>query len=338
MAKFRPRIPSVNIHLAIAMFLLIAIGFFGFSGCDNGSTIDLEGATRTAEQEQQQTSPDTPEATHTLTATVTPSPTEMSSPTATATLTSTPTLTPTLVPTSTPAPTSTPTPTFTPAPTETLTPDPTVSYLLPDLQVLPPSVLYIEVDSATGVRELRFDTTVINMGEGPLILQGVPDEEGDRTLVVQHLDREDGGRDQVEVGHFVYHPGHEHWHFESFSEMQMYSLSEDQSLGEMLATSEKITSCVLDMNRLPSPPPNSPSDPFFSECGQEFQGLSVGWADTYAATLDGQELDITDIPDGRYALQLLVNPDELFIESNYDNNSAIVLVEIDGTTVIRISD
>jgi hypothetical protein len=353
--------PFLSYFIA-AIVVLIIIGVFWISRWAGGLTADKV-VTSMPTQEQPRATPDallaaepstqTPSPTYTLTPTFTPSPTETAIP-----------------PTATPAPTDEPTPSFTPSPTETAipptatplptetaapttmlspthtptpepptpTPEPGVNYLLPELQVLPPSVLYIEVYPETGVREIRFDTAVINMGDGPLIMHGSLDEAEGKTLVVQHLVREDGGQDQVEVGHFVYHPGHKHFHFESFSEMRLYSLGEDRSLDELITTTDKITSCVLDQNRLPSPPPNSPTTPAFPGCGQDFQGLSVGWVDVYVATLEGQERDITDVPDGRYALELWVNPDRLLIESNYDNNSVITLVEIEGTTITRLSD
>jgi hypothetical protein len=353
MARFRPRIPRVQIHLMIAIALLIATGFLWLSGCENGVAIDQEALTGTAEPEQQTT----PEATLAAEpATSTPSPTEtavpptaMPLPTETAVPpTATPLPTETAVPpTATPLPTetavpptATPVPTSAPAPTETLTltPDPAVSYLLPDLQVLPPAVLYIEADSSTGKKEIRFDTTTINMGDGPLVMRGSLDEEENGTRVTQVLIRKDGGQDAVEIGTFLFHPDHDHWHFEDFAEMQMYSLNEDQSLAELITTTGKITSCVHDLHRLPSPPPNSPTNGPYAACGQDIQGLSVGWADTYSATLPGQQVDIRGVPDGRYALRLVVNPSERIIELDYENNTATILVEIEGTSISRVSD
>jgi hypothetical protein len=55
-------------------------------------------------------------------------------------------------------------------------------------------------------------------------------------------------------------------------------------------------------------------------------GLSVGYGDNYRAFLDGQSIDITDVPEGRYYLVHRVNADVR--ESDYSNNAASVLLEL----------
>jgi subtilase family serine protease len=56
----------------------------------------------------------------------------------------------------------------------------------------------------------------------------------------------------------------------------------------------------------------------------------VGWGDTYEATVPGQHLNLTSVPDGRYALRSTADPDNLLVESNERNNDVIVYVEITG--------
>jgi Lysyl oxidase len=58
------------------------------------------------------------------------------------------------------------------------------------------------------------------------------------------------------------------------------------------------------------------------------QGISVGYGDDYPAYLEGQSIDITGIPSGRYELVHRVNVDRSLRESNYSNNSASVLLNI----------
>lgn len=71
----------------------------------------------------------------------------------------------------------------------------------------------------------------------------------------------------------------------------------------------------------------------YNECGfgttvHGNQGISVGWADTYGRRLAGQWLDVTDVPDGDYILDVETNPERSFQEVRYDNNSASTTVTV----------
>ena len=69
-------------------------------------------------------------------------------------------------------------------------------------------------------------------------------------------------------------------------------------------------------------PPGStgPREPNFPDCG--YQGLTAGWADIYHRDLDCQWVDVTGVPDGRYILQVHVNPARVLRETDYSNNMA----------------
>lgn len=62
----------------------------------------------------------------------------------------------------------------------------------------------------------------------------------------------------------------------------------------------------------------------------DFQGISAGWEDIYDNTLDCQWLDITGLAGGSYSLRITVNPDAVFREGNYDNNTASVSITLPG--------
>ena len=50
--------------------------------------------------------------------------------------------------------------------------------------------------------------------------------------------------------------------------------------------------------------------------------------DLYSRHLDCQWIDVTDVPPGIYILRLLVNPDNLVLESDYKNNVVQCALEI----------
>ncbi len=68
----------------------------------------------------------------------------------------------------------------------------------------------------------------------------------------------------------------------------------------------------------------------------------MGWVDQYHQATDGQELDITGAPVGRYYLVSTANHDNVFIEKDYTNNTAWVSFDLTrdskGNQKIKIVD
>ncbi|MEJ7592501.1 MAG: lysyl oxidase family protein [Planctomycetaceae bacterium] len=60
-------------------------------------------------------------------------------------------------------------------------------------------------------------------------------------------------------------------------------------------------------------------------------GLSVGWADVYDRGLEGQSIDITNVPDGNYWLETVVDPDNRLMESNENNNVTRIQITLRRT-------
>lgn len=201
---------------------------------------------------------------------------------------------------------------------------------LPDLRTLPPSDLRI-VSQAGGRRELRLANTIWNSGQGHLELSGDFNSATSKTRVHQRITTSDGNVVEVFVGEFVWHPGHDHWHFGDFTLYELWSLKTNGGLDFVVVSSDKLSYCVIDTDPVDrNNPAFSPLRNYF-DCGARQQGLSAGWGDTYKSHLDGQALDITGLPDGYYALVSSVNPEALLREADYHNNRAIVLLEIRGS-------
>jgi lysyl oxidase len=77
------------------------------------------------------------------------------------------------------------------------------------------------------------------------------------------------------------------------------------------------------------------NEPFSPDAGPgkytcEDQGISAGWEDIYDKSLDCQWLDVTGLPGGKYVLRVVVNPDRVFRESNYGNNTVSVSIALPG--------
>ena len=206
--------------------------------------------------------------------------------------------------------------------------------LLPDLQTLPPEELYVAVDPDADTRELRFSTTVVNLGEGPLEMVGTYDPASNRTLATQRIRSVDlDGVVEEFVGDFVYHPSHSHWHFEDFTAFELWTYRPDGTLDEPVASSGNMTFCLMDTDRVSPASAGAPANAAFGGCNRGVQGISVGWGDTYGAGLPGQELDVSDVPDGRYALRSAADPEDRILETDDTNNTVVMYVELTGDRI-----
>lgn len=206
--------------------------------------------------------------------------------------------------------------------------------LLPDLRVLPMREMYIEPGANPGSRVLRFSTGVFNDGEGDLSLQAERDESTGQVVATQFVMFDDGSTGSREVGRFVFDGSHAHWHMQDFMVLDVRAVNDDLAAGDTLLSTGKATFCAVDEvpEREDAPPPT------YLSCDDPAQGISRGWSDTYAAALPGQEIDISALPDGVYALHTIVDPDDRLMESNEDNNDAIEFVRIEGMTVTPLAE
>jgi hypothetical protein len=173
-----------------------------------------------------------------------------------------------------------------------------------------------------------------------LELFGHPDEIQERVLITQSVLSLDGEPAQeIEVGEFVFHGSHRHWHMQDFALYEVWSLDDWGRLDEAIGTGRKISFCVIDIYRADENPEDTavPSLIGFPRCNNERQGLSPGWVDTYASNLPDQWVDVTDLTDGTYALVSTVNPAERILESDVTNNVGITYFELVGRR-LRISE
>ena len=177
----------------------------------------------------------------------------------------------------------------------------------------------VEGSTEAGTRKvLRFTFTTPNLGPGDLIV-------GDPT---QHPEW------------FEWGDCHGHYHFKLYAEYRLWTPAKfaqwdalrnanptktgDQILAEnptlTFVTSKKQGFCVIDVVLY------TVGVPKYAVC--DFQGISAGWADEYYDGLDGQFIDVTNVPHGTYVLEEEVNAHRLYQEVNYNNNRASMQVTL----------
>lgn len=207
--------------------------------------------------------------------------------------------------------------------------------LLPDLRTLPPADLSLVINTAERQKLIRFSNTIWNGGPGVLELLGEFNHQNNTVVVTQNIYAEDQSVIENTAGEFEFHAAHGHWHWDGFSLYEVWTVGEDGSLQHLLASSDKVGYCVRDI----APQVEeliSAWNRAYNSCYWTRQGLSVGWNDIYRAHIPGQIVDISPLLNGIYALKSTVDPENIIIESDDTNNSAVVYFSIYGNRIVAI--
>jgi hypothetical protein len=181
------------------------------------------------------------------------------------------------------------------------------------------------VSAAPGYR-LSFGSTAMTAESGgPLIVKGHRSGVNEPMVADQVIENTDGSvTTRPSIGQLVYeeYPGsvsHRHWHYKGFVRYQLRSVS-DLSL---VRPDNKAGFCL--------------SDPVLAPdfCGSVKpgtmtvdEGLTAGVADYYNPLLEGQYIDVADVPPGDYWLVHWVNASKEICESSYANNAAAVRIAL----------
>jgi hypothetical protein len=148
------------------------------------------------------------------------------------------------------------------------------------------------VVGGTGYRRiLRFDTVLMNGGDGDLVV-------GDRS-----------DPNNPYAAWFVFAPCHGHYHIHDFSVYEL--LTPDHAL---VIAQQKGGFCMEDSFKYDGGKSNG------FDCA--FQGITSGWGDWYFKQLTGQWIDITGIPEGDYIVRVTINFSNTFDEgtNSYPNS------------------
>jgi len=129
--------------------------------------------------------------------------------------------------------------------------------------------------------------------------------------------------------YFQYSTCHGHWHFRGYA---IYSLYDQR--GQIIEKAGKESYCLEDSGPVVKAPWVECSPAY--DCGH--QGVQRGWTDEYGSSLDCQWLDVTDVPDGIYRLELIINANLRLQEVSLDNNYAEQIVEIKGDKLTLLDD
>jgi Lysyl oxidase len=211
--------------------------------------------------------------------------------------------------------------------------------LLPNMRIL--AADKVVIDTSGPGRRLRFDATLVNIGDGPLELipQDLPRCPRDQRHVAQAIyqdadgdgrfDRKvDRARSTIAAGCMLFHPDHDHWHIDATASYALTRADDTVPLVEQ----DKVSFCLRDSDRVRK---GEGRPKHYGECARNrVQGITVGWGDLYDATLAGQALELPPtLPDGDYCLRLGADPVDLLRETDETDNGSTELVRIRGNRV-----
>lgn len=152
------------------------------------------------------------------------------------------------------------------------------------------------------------------------------------------------------IGSIAYdrRPGHEHFHFDDYVIYELLEKkegSEDISNWKVVGRGNKASFCIWDLGWCRDDLGNCQdltgktyrSETLinyglggrYRDCLSDLQGLSVGGTDLYGENYEGQSLDIpVGTCNGIYWLRIVIDPNNVIVESNDDNNSLLIPVEL----------
>ena len=209
--------------------------------------------------------------------------------------------------------------------------------LYPDIRTVVPQHLQIVNSQQRDI--LRFSNGIANTGAGPWAVRPEPPPSEATTTVSAVQEIRDSGAyykcgeqpkqvtkcynviEEFVAGVFEFHPAHNHWHI---GDVALFEVRKGSPTGPIVGNNSiKTTFCLIDSYKLDD---NSPTaERVFWDCYASFQGISSGWVDQYHQSTEGQQLDLTGVPDGSdYYLVSTSNYAQVFKETNYTNNTAWV--------------
>jgi hypothetical protein len=207
--------------------------------------------------------------------------------------------------------------------------------LLPDLQAARTTTFRIQT-TAAGRRLLRFGSQMLNLGAGPMELEGRRSSTSGAWTVRQVIQHTDGAETQEDTEATLVYAGdgHDHWHVRHVMRYHLWSTAGTRR-------DRKIGFCFFDTTIRDLSLPGAPGTRqyFEANCGTRNSlvsrtGLSVGWGDTYPWDFAYQWIDITGMPGGTYTFRTTIDPHDRFRELNETNNCSWTTVRFTATGTI----
>lgn len=211
---------------------------------------------------------------------------------------------------------------------------------LPNLVPLAPTDLSVGLADDREGPALRFEVATANRGDWAFDLLATDTDPVAETATASQCVAWSAPRvcaAREDIGQFVVHADHGHVHFDDYARYELRRLGPDGlpdlSPAGLVATGGKVSFCLLDSARDASyGHPDHPDPHYFCRETPEgtLQGISPGWKDIYDAGLEGQQIELDGVPDGRYAVVVTADPSGRIRESDDADNVAFTPLLLSG--------
>ena len=204
----------------------------------------------------------------------------------------------------------------------------------PDLVPLPAWGMNI---STQGKHDyLNFSATVWVGGNGPLDVEAFRHGTNPIMPAYQYFYKNGKvvGRIRAGTMGFDSAKGHNHWHFEQFAAYELLSANK-----KLIVRSQKVGFCIAPTDAVDMLVHGALWQPSYigleGQCGSPAalwvrELMPVGWGDTYSQNKAGQAFDITSLPNGKYYVAVIANPEHALKEVNYRNDVSYRAVILSG--------
>jgi hypothetical protein len=175
----------------------------------------------------------------------------------------------------------------------------------------------------------QFQGALPNIGNGRLEVREFthPDKTQD---VYQRIYDSDGGMTEVLVGSFPNSAPVPPWHLwlPGIAQYNLRTVTAGNGVGPIVSSHDKTSMAVVDSRAYDKTLPGAPANSVYTNVGAPILGISIGYADVYGVSLPGQWVEVTELPDGQYWLEVTADPYNRIQESNENNNTMRILVNL----------
>lgn len=207
--------------------------------------------------------------------------------------------------------------------------------LVPDLQQAVPTKLEVVEDGDS--YRLVFTSAVVNVGRGPLLIEGSRAVRETPAMSTEQLVRRSDGSVRVhalpEELRYVEAESEGRWELLDLALVELRSAADS----ELVRPGEAAGLCLGDGSDA-DPEARAEGEPgrpvWTVDCGRGEPGaltVSVGLSPGFAAAgsrAGGGSVEVTSVPAGRYVLVQTINPDRTVLEGDYGNNASSILLQV----------